>query len=106
MEYDTELVKKVKVMVGQGRGDHVIADNLGITRHMARRIMQYLKGSPIEPHLQSIEETDSTMQASAVCQARSLEALLDMLDVDLNAWYVERWVGNQWGDGSMWQIKA
>lgn len=47
--------------------------------------------------LQSYEETGETAFAQALCEVNSLEALLAIMDVDLDVWEVERWQGNKWG---------
>lgn len=111
----TYIEHRIKELSGQGMGDHAIAQRLkeegyDVTRHRIRRIAQELEricGDPADgDRLTSIKENGDAMEASGVCQARSLEALLALLDVDMDKWCVERWIGNQWGKGDMWQVKA
>lgn len=120
MGHDSKAREIVAELMSQGHGDSTIAqmllrcgvrrhDSAAYTRHNVRRMMQDIRtegGAEVLDKIQSIETSDDKMVATGICQARSLEALLDLLDVDLDTWRVSKWIGNQWGKGDMWQIKA
>jgi hypothetical protein len=101
VEYDSTDLKKVMGLMDSSYGETHIAAALGVTRHKARRMMQ-----ETEQRLVQVMYEGDEMEATGICQARSLEALLDLMDVDLDTWFVRKWVGNQWGNGNLWQIKA
>lgn len=120
MGHTEQILDHVRAMMREGYGDQKATRWLNdrgykVTRHAVRRLMQGIElgdalgnEDPPKPsdRIECVEHNGDEMTASGICQARSLEALLDLLDVDLDTWYVERWIGNQWGKGDMWQIKA
>lgn len=116
MGRNLEVERLVKEAKAEGHGDTYIATWLGqrgflrddgqpYTRHNVRCMMSTPEHDAL-PGLQTVAEWPDKMEVSGLCQARSLEALLELMDVDLDVWYVDRWVGNQWGKGNLWQIKA
>lgn len=82
----------------------------GLTRHRIRQIMHEIEsesGAVEEKEfIKDIKENDDTMEVGGICQARSLEALLALMDADLDTWVVDRWTGAQWGKGNLWHVRA
>jgi len=110
-------------------GRYTIADQLGVTDHMARRLIRQLKEDPTcqladaelnadvkatrqegkdrTEHTEWSQNADGVVQATTVIeQVRSLDELLDFFSVDTVLWEVDKHVVNQWGKGDLMQVKA
>lgn len=84
----------------QGRGDHFIARELGITRHKARTLVaEFEARGPQDGAVLSVRGDEATVEAPR-SRIRTLEELLAAARVDLDVWMVERWVANTWESAS------
>jgi len=112
MDKDTRA--NVEALIALGYKDQKIARRLGLTRYSVRQVMYATAGyKPPEAEVRvKYSEKGDKAEASGVVAAdsmeHSLDALLEQLDVDLELWAVDRWVGNRWGstEKPMWQVKA
>lgn len=110
---EQDVVSQVAALMAQGQGERYIARTLGITRHKARTLAAAIKHSEESTsNGVSVQSASNEMEISGTVRAtsrnQSLAALLTDAEVDLDVWYVKRWVANMWGNPNnpSWQVKA
>jgi ribonuclease HI len=106
-----DLAARIKELSAQGHKDWKIEQILkseghDITRHRIRCIYEGLR--KVVGHNISIDEDGDSAEVSGVVEAesktKSLDQLLKLAEVDMDAWYVKRWIANTWAGN--WQVKA
>lgn len=112
-----DYLTRVRDLVQLGHKDTIIATELGVTRHQARKLMRSLTGEELHckrPKPKRVtDEASGTAEVSGVIDAStpetSLAILLAEFEVDLSKWTVVKWIASKWGRFDLtpsYQVKA